>query len=76
MGNDLYIVSVNPVEYHKYITNDMISSFNKEISMIPNTHYIDTYSCLMNGGFSTVDGLHYTKDTYKKIYNLINMILA
>lgn len=76
LKEDLYVVSVNPVECHDYISNDMISSFNREISSVANIHYIDSYSELMNSGFSTVDGLHYTMDTYKKIYNLINKNLS
>jgi len=33
-----------------------------------NIDYIDTYSYLIAEGFNTVDGLHYTADTYKNIY--------
>lgn len=69
---DLVIVSVNPIEYHSSITNDDIDEFNNRIKDIGDVQYIDTNYTLCKEGFSTVDGIHYTSDTYKLIYNTIN----
>jgi len=68
---ELVLVSVNPVEYHSYITNETIESFNNNLKAIENTKYIDTYQCLIDNGYSTSDGVHYTKSTYETIYSII-----
>lgn len=74
-NHEIYIISVNPIEYHDSITNDMIESFNDKIKSellnIDSIHYIDTYNYLVNKGYSTIDGLHYTNDTYERIYEFI-----
>lgn len=75
---DIILVSVNPVEYSKYIRcggtcksiRRGISTFNEKLQETDYT-YIDTYTDLQDNGFSTVDGLHYTKSTYEYIYNAI-----
>lgn len=69
--NDINLVSVNPVEYHNYISNKSIEQFNDTISNIDNIKYIDTYSWLIDNGFKTVDGVHYSKETYIDIYKQI-----
>ena len=66
----LIITSVNPVEYHNTITNDMINDFNEQIKGAGDM-YIDTYIELQNQGFSTIDGIHFTNETYQ----MINAIL-
>jgi hypothetical protein len=75
LTKDLYLVSVNPIEYHSYITNDSVKSFNDQLKSIENIHYIDSYASLIENGFSTVDGIHYTNDTYDDIYNIITEII-
>ncbi len=72
---DLVLVSVNPIEYHSSITNENIDEFNNKIKNIEGIQYIDTNYTLCTEGFSTVDGIHYTSDTYKLIYNTINTYL-
>lgn len=77
-GNELYFVSVNPVNEskeasHGYsVKNSQIINFNTNIKnrLTRNIKYIDTYNSI-KGSFNTTDGLHYTNDTYKEIYNLI-----
>ena len=77
-GNELYFVSVNPVNESKEasngysVKNSQIINFNTNIKnrLTRNIKYIDTYNSI-KGSFNTIDGLHYTNDTYKEIYNLI-----
>ena len=73
---DLYIVSVNPVrqaaELEEFgLSNKGIEELNATLKAIPNTHYIDTYSYLMENGYQTVDDFHYTWDITEEIYHLI-----
>ena len=68
---DLKLVSVNPIEKHKYITNKDVSNFNKKLKSIDDIIYIDTYTYLTKNGYSTRDGLHYDNKTYKSIYSYI-----
>lgn len=69
----LFVVSVNPIEYHNYITNSNITKFNNELKTLDNIVYIDTYSDLISKGFSTKDGIHYTDSTYENIFSYIKM---
>ncbi len=72
-----YVVSVNPVVDSKspYVKNSRIESLNNTYVQVAD-NYIDTYSYLVENGFSAPDGIHYSKDTYRTIYALIqNYIL-
>lgn len=69
---DLIIVSVNPIEYHNTISNETIEEFNSKLENIEGIQYVDSYSILLNNGFGTIDGIHYTDRTYELIYNIIN----
>lgn len=76
--HNIIIVSVNPVDeakekQHGYSTKQAdIVKFNTKIKAtadsLSNAYYCDTYNSIINN-FSTRDGIHYTSDTYKKIYN-------
>ena len=76
-GATVYFVSVNPVDEEKArsngytITNKSIETFNKTMKngLSSDIKYINTYSKI--NSFGTTDGLHYTNETYKKIYNCI-----
>lgn len=68
---EVVLVSVNPTEKNASVSNKSISNFNSKISKINGIKYIDSYNYLMNDGYSTTDGVHYTYKTYKKIYNYI-----
>lgn len=72
-GAQVYFVSVNPTEGSYSNLNDDIDSFNQKLrsNLTSNIKYIDCNSYLKSNGFSTTDGLHYTTDTYNKIYNYI-----
>ena len=70
----LYVLTVGPVDHSKFtkFDNDAIEGFNtKLIDEAKNYMIIDQYSYLKEDGFGTTDGLHYTYDTYDKIYNFI-----
>lgn len=73
-----YIASVNPVddinypeikERHKSTAE--VEAFNKKMKAAFPTRYIDTYSYLKKIGFETIDGVHYSDQTYWDIYNYI-----
>ena len=78
LKGDVYYLSVNPVDevkesYNGYsVKNSTINDFNSKMrSGLKNVKYLDSNSHLKSKGFDTVDGVHYTKDTYQKIYNFI-----
>lgn len=70
-------LSVNPVNeaqasaYGYNLKNASIQSFNKKLKAAFGTDYLNTYSYLTKQGFSAFDGVHYTGDTYQKLYNYI-----
>lgn len=65
-------MSVNPVGVTT-ITNEQIKIFNNTLqTMLDNkVNYIDTYTYLMAKGYNTVDGLHYTDETYRVIHDYV-----
>lgn len=79
MDCTIYYMLVNPVDENKEkssgytIKNDDIDTFNKKLSngFSDKIKTIDTNGYLKEMGFETVDGLHYTTDTYQRIYNYI-----
>lgn len=73
-----YVMSVNPVEHkkakkHNYtVKNAQIKEFNTAMQVaFGSSVYIDTYTYLQQSGFETVDGIHYTPQTYGKIYDYV-----
>lgn len=72
---NIYVVSVNPIERHNSITNKDIEEFNSLLKSVNKSVYIDTYKYLKTKGYSTTDGLHYTDDTYERIFEFINKSL-
>lgn len=71
---NIYFMSVNPIDSKYtagYVSNAKINSFNKKLKAAFPQRYIDVNSYLKKKGFKTVDGLHYTAATYKKIYNYV-----
>ena len=65
---DITLVSVNPVNNYGSLTNEQIEKFNSVLTELP-FPYIDTYRLLLSTGYATTDGLHYSGDTTRKIYN-------
>lgn len=72
-GAKVYFVSVNPTDGGYSYLDARIKSFNSDLknNLDSSIKYINTYNYLTKKGFSTTDGLHYTNDTYKKIYNYV-----
>lgn len=72
-GAKVYFVSVNPTNGNYDNLNSQINTFNIKLKkgLSSNVKYIDCNSYLKSAGFKTTDGLHYTSDTYKKIYQYI-----
>ncbi|MDO4344256.1 MAG: hypothetical protein Q4C50_05575 [Eubacteriales bacterium] len=68
-----YIMSVNPlVDSQDFnTTNEMIELFNATMQSAFPDIYIDAYSYLIQNGFDTVDGLHYTDQSYQAIHNFV-----
>lgn len=73
--HDITLVSVGPVGDEAKVTNEDIDAFNSAISTFctgNGIRFIDYNSTLKAEGFDTKDGLHYTSDTYKKIFDIID----
>lgn len=79
MDCQIYYMLVNPVdeekeEYNGYnVQNVNVDMFNERMKneLDERVGIIDTNTYLKEGGFETMDGLHYTEDTYRKIYYYI-----
>lgn len=73
----LYLMSVNPVNGRMRGRYSGIGYFNNRLKAFAednaehDVYYIDTYSKLMTGGFGTLDGLHYTERTNRRIYDAV-----
>lgn len=65
---DITLVSVNPVNNYGNLSNSQIETFNSVLTEL-SYDYIDTYHLLLSTGYATTDGLHYSGDTTRKIYN-------
>ena len=72
-----YVVSVNPVDERKgalcgySVKNSQIKAFNKVLKQNFGSSYVNSYKYLLKNGMQTVDGIHYTADTYQKLYQYI-----
>ena len=73
-GAVVYFDSVNPCtgSYASRLNNKIVS-FNNGMkqALSSDIRYIDSHSNLISTGYKTTDGLHYSSDTSKKIYNYI-----
>lgn len=75
----IYYMLVNPVDENAEkssgytVKNEDIDTFNKKLvnGFNKKVKIVDTNSYLKEVGFDTVDGLHYTTETYQNIYNFI-----
>ncbi len=70
-GVTVYYSAVTPVGGNASVTNSQIEAFNAKLQegLDPRVHWIDSYSYLTQTGFSSSDGLHYNKSTYKNLYS-------
>lgn len=75
---NLYYILVGPVDEIKEanfgyeVKNEDIEEFNECIKK--NLKNIDLYSFLIQNKFETKDGIHYTNDTYKKIFEYLREV--
>ena len=75
----IYFLTVNPVDEEKEtkngysIKNKDVDTFNEKMieGLDSKITVIDSNSILKEEGFDTTDGIHFTKDTYKKILSII-----
>ncbi len=82
-GGSVYFMTVNPVDEaeeanHGYtVKNSQIVTFNQTLAsgLSSDFGFINTYDYLAENGFKTVDGVHYTGDTYKVIYSLLSSVV-
>ena len=74
LTSNVALVSLNPIQHHSSITNEQIVDFNNKL-IATGLPYIDLYDYLIETGFSTSDGVHYDKPTYKKINAYLSMAL-
>ncbi len=68
---DVYVVSVNPCKGSYARWNDKIKELNQVLQGIDGIEYIDIHEVMEEEGFKSCDGLHYTAETYKAIYEMI-----
>ena len=67
-----YFMSVNPVTAESaHVTNDEIRAFNRKIKAAFPSQYIDCYRFMKVTGFESVDGVHYSEDTYRDIHDFV-----
>lgn len=68
-----YFMSINPLDEDADFntTNEMAELFNATLKSTFPDRYLDCYTYLKENGFETVDGLHYTDETYKKIHDYV-----
>lgn len=76
-GYKLILITVGPVDenieaqFGYSVLNEDINAFNEDISNEVNCEVLDLNTYLKSIGYSTVDGVHYTQETYKTIYDFV-----
>ena len=66
-----YFLSVNPIdpEVCHNITNEEIADFNDHLRELSPDTYLDSYTQIKAAEIPTLDGIHYSQDDYRFIYN-------
>lgn len=66
-----YFLSVNPIdpELCENITNEEIADFNDHLRRLSPDGYIDSYTQIKAAEIQTIDGIHYSQDDYRFIYD-------
>jgi len=75
----IYFSTITPVNEEKCYsygysrTNSQIQTYNRNVlNNLPNgVKLISSYDTFINNGFNTLDGIHYTNDTYQMWYQYI-----
>lgn len=79
---EFYFTAVNPVNEPLALSkgyqvkNSQIKAFNTKLKSAFGSKYINTYSYLVKNKFGSSDGVHYTADTYRKLYKYITGKIA
>ena len=70
-GITVYYSAVTPVGAGATVSNAQIEAFNATLQegLDERVKWIDSYTYLLQTGFSSSDGLHYSKDTYRNLYS-------
>lgn len=74
-GDKIWFMSVNPIDDSAaaacgyFANNSMVINFNNALKEAMGDRYLDCYSKMIENGFGTQDGVHYTADTYINIEN-------
>lgn len=70
---DFYLLSVNPVmdELCTAVSNKDISAFNNRLKEVFPDRFLDCYTYLLSTSLETMDGLHYTSNTYNAIHEYV-----
>ena len=69
-----YFLTVLPVDesYGTAVSNADVEAFNEKLKEGAEAYeVIDAYAYLQENGFSSFDGLHYTAETYKNVYDYL-----
>ena len=67
-----FYLSVNPLTKESVsVTDDEVVIFNRYLKTAFPESYLDSYSVLKKEGFESVDGVHYSDDTYRRIHKFI-----
>ncbi len=78
-------VSVNPVNKSiakkygydtSYVNNTNIRKFNRQLKAAFPSQYVDCYTYMTGQGYTTVDGLHYSANTYTDIYHYLLTVMG
>ena len=78
-GCRVFYASVNPVDsWFPNVSNEQLDTFNEKLKsqLSDSIIWLDTNSYLKEDGFATQDGLHYTEDTSKKIFDYLTYSVA
>ncbi len=73
-----YFLSVNPIDPKECsaITNEEIEQFNAQIAAVYPDCFLDSYHYLEEVGCEIVDGIHYSENTYRTIYQFVKKSIA
>ena len=76
-GITVYYSAVTPVGANTSVSNAQIEAFNVTLrdNLDPRVTWIDSYAYLSQVGFSSSDGLHYSKDTYRSLYSFYMSVI-
>ena len=78
-GITVYYSAVTPVGANcSSVSNAQIENFNAKLKeeLDPRVKWIDSYTYLAQTGYSSSDGLHYSKDTYRNLYSYYMAVVA